>query len=130
MPTNATNSSSGCFVFPDITLCVLLRVSVSCHIVQRLALPPRSPYSRVRCVTLTSSEYSFRSKARPAARDSVNKHRVLGDKTRSRGTPLPVTIVRQPAANFIRNHFHIPRHLPLRCFHKSEPRRLTLASLL
>jgi hypothetical protein len=42
---------------------------------------------------------------------------VLGDKTRSRGTPLPDAIVGQPAANFIRNHFHIRSHLPLRCFH-------------
>src|SRR5215469_8914650 len=45
---------------------------------------------------------------------------MLGDKTRSRGTPLPVAIVRQPAANFIRNHFHIRSHVPLRCFHNRE----------
>ena len=37
---------------------------------------------------------------------------MLGDKTRSRGTPLPVAIVQQPAANFIRNHFHIRSHVP------------------
>jgi hypothetical protein len=36
---------------------------------------------------------------------------VLGDKTRSRGTPLPVAIVRQPAANFIRKHFHMRTHM-------------------
>ena len=39
---------------------------------------------------------------------------MLGDRTRSRGPPLPDAIVRQPAANFIRNHFHIGTPTPLR----------------
>src|SRR5215469_4510864 len=42
---------------------------------------------------------------------------MLGDRTRSRGTPLPVAIVRQPAANFIRNHFHIASRNAPRLFH-------------
>src|SRR5215468_7860787 len=39
---------------------------------------------------------------------------MLGDRTRSRGPPLPDAIVWQPAANFIRNHFHIGTPTPLR----------------
>jgi len=42
---------------------------------------------------------------------------MLGDRTRSRGTPLPVAIVRHLAANFIRNHFHIASRNAPRLFH-------------
>src|SRR5215472_1458084 len=42
---------------------------------------------------------------------------MLGDRTRSRGTPLPVAIVRHPATNFIRNHFHIASRNAPRLFH-------------
>src|SRR5215469_9967376 len=40
-----------------------------------------------------SSEYSFWSKAHPAARDSEAKHRVFDGDTRSSGTPLLANIV-------------------------------------
>src|SRR5215469_9025599 len=40
-----------------------------------------------------SSEYSFWSKAHPAARDSEAKHRVFDGDTRSSGTPLLADIV-------------------------------------
>src|SRR5215467_12432605 len=47
---------------------------------------------------------------------------MLGDRTRSRGTPLPVAIVRHLAANFIRNHFHIASRNAPRLFHnRSSP---------
>src|SRR5215469_8575545 len=110
MPTNATNFNSGCTVsLPDISLVPPCSPCYSTSCRGWLCFREVLIASREGVLPLTSSECSFRSKARPAARDSDFKHRMLGDKTRSRGTPLPVAIVRQPAANFIRNHFHIAR---------------------
>src|SRR6516225_8818709 len=91
MPTNATNFTSRCTVsLLDITRASSFAspchsTSCRCWLCFREVLIA----SREGVLPLTSSECSFRSKARPAARDSAFKHRVLGDKTRSRGTPLP-----------------------------------------
>src|SRR5215469_7681347 len=131
MPTNATNFNSGCTVsLPDISLVPPCSPCYSTSCRGWLCFREVLIASREGVLPLTSSECSFRSKARPAARDSDFKHRMLGDKTRSRGTPLLVAIVRQPAANFIRNHFHIRSHVPFRCFHKGAPTPPTRARLL
>src|SRR6516225_12134657 len=132
MPTNATNFTSRCTVsLLDITRASSFAspchsTSCRCWLCFREVLIA----SREGVLPLTSSECSFRSKARPAARESDFKHRMLGDKTRSRGTPLPVAIVQQPAANFIRNHFHIRSHVLLRRFHNRSAGDPVLARLL
>src|SRR5215831_960200 len=115
MPTNATNFNSGCTVsLPDISLVPPCSPCYSTSCRGWLCFREVLIASREGVLPLTSSECSFRSKARPAARDSDFKHRVFGVKTRSRGTPLLVAIVRLPAEIFIRNHFHIRNPVPLR----------------
>src|SRR6266699_3568517 len=92
MPTKATNSGSGCTLsLPDI---VVLRPPCP-QPTQRLALLPRNPYSEPSLPSCSGLHLSIRfgSKARPAARDSDFKHRVLGVKTRNRGPPLTAPIV-------------------------------------
>jgi len=67
--TRQTPAPAASLLSPTLR-CVLLRISVSCHIVQRLALLPRSAYSRVvGCVTLTSSPHlSIRFEAKHVPR--------------------------------------------------------------
>src|SRR5262249_60037356 len=81
-------------------------------------LLPRSPYkSRGACYPRPHLSIRFEAKHVPRLETLISNIGVFGVKTRSRGTPLPVAIVRQPAATFIRNHFHIRSHMPCSAFH-------------
>jgi hypothetical protein len=113
MPTNATNSGS-----PTLSLAaiVLSSSSLPMHILQRLTLLRRNPDSEPSLPSCSGLHLSirFRSKARPAARDSDFKHRVFGVKTRNRGTPPTASIVGsrpKPSSAFVRTadaEFSVP----------------------
>src|SRR5262245_5203817 len=110
--------------------CHKLVYSTSLRIVQRLALLPRSPYSRLLLVLLQKVHLSVRSgsKARPAARDSDLKRQVFGDLTRSSGTPLLAVIVdsqqKTSSATICTPLRFLPQNNSLSC----SPRETTLQS--
>src|SRR5262250_126497 len=88
MPTNAAKGGSGLRNSSPATLILFLQQQnyrswlCSGELLIESLVKPRP-----------SSEYSFWSKAHPAARDSEAKHRVFDGDTRSSGTPLLAHIV-------------------------------------
>src|ERR1700757_1038650 len=93
MPTKATNFGSGSVV--TLAAMVVFFILLTYLAVQRLTLLPRNPYREFSSLLYSERRLSIRSgsKARPAVRDSDFKHRVFGDKTRNRGTPLSASIL-------------------------------------
>src|SRR6201997_3570005 len=111
MPTKATNFGSGSVL--TLAAMVVFFILLTYLAVQRLTLLPRNPYREFSSLLYSERRLSIRSgsKARPAARDSDFKHRVFGDKTRNRGTPLSASIVGSPQKTSSATIRTVRRHL-------------------